>query len=141
LRILLIYVINKLWFYGLSLIQGEKAVEKPKEISLCPPVNKNLLKEITRRIVAKINPKKIILFGSYAHGKPNKDSDIDLFIIKETTLSSSKRFGLVSDALYPRLIPMDFIIKTPGEIKKRLKGFDPFIKDIMTRGKVLYENK
>jgi len=116
-------------------------VEKPKEISLCPPVNKNLLKEITRRIVAKINPKKIILFGSYAHGKPNKDSDIDLFIIKETTLSSSKRFGLVSDALYPRLIPMDFIIKTPGEIKKRLKGFDPFIKDIMTRGKVLYENK
>ncbi len=29
-------------------------------------------------------PQKIILFGSYAYGTPQPDSDIDLLIIKET---------------------------------------------------------
>ncbi|MFA9393039.1 MAG: nucleotidyltransferase domain-containing protein [Prolixibacteraceae bacterium] len=27
-------------------------------------------------------PEKIILFGSYAYGQPNEESDIDLLIIK-----------------------------------------------------------
>ncbi len=105
------------------------------------PVNPRLLKEITRRVVAKIKPDKIILFGSYAHGTPTKDSDLDLFIIKNTNLSVSKRFGWVSDALYPRWIPMDFIVKTPKEIKKRLKRFDPFMEEILERGKILYEKR
>lgn len=113
---------------------------KEKEI-LKPPVNEELLNEITRRIVEKVRPEKIILFGSYAHGKPNKDSDLDLLIIKNTNLPASKRFGIVSDALYPRLIPMDFIVKTPREINNRLKGFDPFLKNIINNGKVLYDKK
>lgn len=106
---------------------------------LRPPVTRQLIKEITRRIVSKIKPEKVILFGSYAYGKPGKDSDLDLFIIKNTGLSVSKRFGMVSDALYPRMIPMDFIVKSPQEIKIRLNSLDPFIKEILTRGKVLYE--
>ena len=105
------------------------------------PVDAKLLKEITRRVVDKVKPDKIILFGSYVHGKPNKDSDLDLFVIKNTRLPASKRFAMVSDALYPRLIPMDFIVKTPKEIKRRLEAFDPFIKDVLKQGKVLYEKK
>ena len=31
----------------------------------------------------KLNPDKIILFGSYAYGTPNEDSDIDLFLLKD----------------------------------------------------------
>lgn len=108
---------------------------------LQPPVDKRFLKEVVRRIVAKIKPNKIILFGSYARGNPNKDSDLDLLVIMNTALSFSKRFGLVSDALYPRLVPMDFIIKTPKEVKDRLEGFDPFIKEIISQGRVLYEKK
>lgn len=114
---------------------------KNKKEILKPPVNRKLLKKITRRIVTKIKPDKIILFGSYANGRPNKDSDLDLFVIKNTSLPPSKRFGMLSDILYPRLIPMDFIVKTPREIRDRLKGFDPFIKEIMNHGKVLYEKK
>ncbi len=106
---------------------------------LRPPVTRRLIQEITRRIVSKIKPEKIILFGSYAYGKPKKDSDLDLFIIKKTRLSFSERFGMVSDCLYPRMIPMDFIVKSPGEIKIRLNNLDPFLKEILTRGKVLYE--
>lgn len=108
---------------------------------LRPPVNNKLLKEITKRIVTNIKPQKIILFGSYARGNPNKDSDLDFFIVKNTSLAASKRFGLISDALYPRLIPMDFIVKTPREVKERLNSFDPFIKEVFASGKILYEKK
>lgn len=106
-----------------------------------PPVNDQLLGEIARRIVKKVKPEKVILFGSYAYGKPTKDSDLDLFIIKNTKLPSSKRFGMVSDAVFPRFIPMDFIVRTPQEVNARLNCFDPFIKEVLNRGKVLYEKK
>ena len=39
--------------------------------------------EIREKIVREMNPEKIILFGSYAWGKPNSDSDVDLFIVKD----------------------------------------------------------
>jgi predicted nucleotidyltransferase len=29
------------------------------------------------------NPEKVILFGSFAYGSPQKDSDIDIFVIKD----------------------------------------------------------
>jgi len=106
-----------------------------------PPVDASLLKEITRRIVAKVKPLKVILFGSYAYGKPNKDSDLDLFIIKNTKLPASKRYALVSSALNPRIMGMDFIVRTPKEIENRLSGFDPFLEEVLSKGKVLYEKK
>jgi len=40
--------------------------------------------KIIRQIVAAYQPEKIILFGSYAYGKPSADSDLDLLIIKRT---------------------------------------------------------
>jgi len=45
---------------------------------------KNLVSQIVDKIVIEYQPKKIILFGSYAYGEPNEDSDIDLLIIKNT---------------------------------------------------------
>jgi len=41
----------------------------------------NIKAEIVERLKL-LNPNKIILFGSYAYGTPNKDSDIDLFLLK-----------------------------------------------------------
>lgn len=105
------------------------------------PINGELIKEIVSRLVSKVNPQKIIMFGSHAYGRPTKESDLDLLIIKNTKLSLSKRYGMVSDALYPRFFPIDFIVRTPAEIKKRLSGFDPFIKEVLSQGKVLYEKK
>jgi len=41
-----------------------------------------LKEEIVERL-KPLNPDKIILFGSYAYGTPNEDSDIDLFLLKD----------------------------------------------------------
>lgn len=104
-----------------------------------PPLNKSLINTISKRLVKNLDVVKIILFGSYVSGKPTKNSDLDLLIIVNTKEKGIKRYAMVSELLEPRKIPMDIIVKTPDEIKKRIKMFDPFIRNILKTGKVLYE--
>ena len=100
-----------------------------------------LIKDITNRITDNIHPEKIIMFGSYAYGRPNIDSDIDLLIIMETKLRPIKRSIFISKLFYPRALAMDIIVRTPKEVKERIKIGDDFIKEIISKGKVLYERK
>ncbi len=97
------------------------------------------LNSIVERLVTHFDIEKIVLFGSYVTGKQTKDSDLDLFVLLNTKKKGIERYAMVSEVLEPRIIPMDIIVKTPAEIKKRENYFDPFIKSIMTEGRVLYE--
>ena len=101
-------------------------------------------KEKIKKIVEKIkpyNPEKIILFGSYAWGKPNRDSDFDLMIIKKTRERYSKRAFKVRNLLNNVEEPFDILVMTPTEIKKRLEINDFFIKKILNKGAIIYEKK
>lgn len=104
-------------------------------------MSNTLLKEITAKITNHLDAEKIILFGSYAYGKPKKNSDLDLFIIMESNERTANRRIKVSQLFWDREMPMDFIVKTPSEIKQRLAIGDPFIKKILEKGKLLYERK
>jgi len=101
------------------------------------------LPRAVKRLVTKLKPEKIILFGSYAYGKPTPDSDVDLLIVMRTSVKRQvERYVLVSNLLDPRQFPVDIIVHTPSEIKQELsrKG-NFFIRDIMTNGKALYEKR
>ena len=97
--------------------------------------------DVVKRLVGSIDVKKIVLFGSYSTGSYTKDSDLDLFVVAKTKEKGVKRHAYVSALLEPRKLPMDIIVKTPEEIKKREKHFDPFIANINRNGMVLYEKK
>jgi uncharacterized protein len=106
-----------------------------------PPVSKTLPQAI-KRIVSELKPEKIILFGSYANGNPTPDSDVDLFVIIETDGKSKEMHRAVSRLLYPRQFPVDIIIRTPKEVEEALNGGVDngfFIREIIKKGKVLYE--
>jgi predicted nucleotidyltransferase len=45
-------------------------------------LGEEILQEIVRRIVAAVQPEKIILFGSAAREEMGPDSDLDLLVIK-----------------------------------------------------------
>jgi predicted nucleotidyltransferase len=83
---------------------------------------------------------KIILFGSYAGGHPNRDSDVDLFIVMPTTQRWNDRLRRFH-ALFPdRPAPIDFVVRTPQEVRERLTSyFCPFTREVLTKGRVLYE--
>ena len=96
------------------------------------------IQSITRQIVEKFRPEKIILFGSVAKGEWSSDSDADFLIIKkDTPLYGSDRIRELS-RLIERNIPVDFLVYRPEEFDKRLKMGDPFLKAIVKDGKVLY---
>ena len=95
------------------------------------------LKEITDKIVKEYKPEKIILFGSWAWGKPGLDSDVDLFVVKDTK-NTRKTAQEIDGLIFPRPFPVDLIVYTPAQLEKRKKMNDFFIKDIITKGRVLY---
>ena len=104
-----------------------------------PPVAKTLPAAI-ERIVSELKPEKIILFGSYAYGEPTVDSDVDLLVIMNTKAREVDRYIKVSNLLYPREFPVDIIVKTPREIEaEQKKQGNFFMREILTKGKVLYE--
>lgn len=97
------------------------------------------IQNIVDRIVAEFRPEKIILFGSHAWGKPNKDSDVDLLIVKDDPLKNTREMAIeLERMLFERPVALDLLVYKPEQIKKRLLLEDPFIKKIMTQGKILY---
>ena len=95
------------------------------------------IKNITNKIAEKYQPEKIILFGSYVWGDPNPDSDIDLFIIKKTMESPHKRRVEVSRIIQDREFPVDILVYTPKEVENRLKLGDFFVKNVITKGRMI----
>lgn len=96
------------------------------------------LRPAIQKIVRELDPEKIVLFGSYAYGTPNPHSDVDLLVIMKTKSSHKDRSWAVSRLLLPRPFPVDILVKTPEEVEKALDNGDFFLKEILTRGKVLY---
>lgn len=96
------------------------------------------LQAITRQIAAQFHPQQIILFGSYAYGKPRSDSDVDLLVIMDSTDRPAVRSACITRTCRPRYVALDILVRTPAEVATRLAGFDPFIEEILRRGKVLY---
>lgn len=109
--------------------------------SLCQTeeITDALIRKITDTIVKAYQPEKIILFGSRVWGHPHEDSDLDLFIVKESTLRRDHRAMEISKLFFPRRFPMDIIVYTPDEVKHNVEANDFFIREIFTKGKVLYE--
>lgn len=102
-------------------------------------VDEHAFRAIVDRMVRVLEPEKIILFGSYAHGTPTPDSDVDLLVIMETAAPPVERFVTVSRTLEPRPFPVDILVKTPAEIEQALAQGDFFVREILARGQVLYE--
>jgi len=80
---------------------------------------KEILEEITQRLVKEFSPERIFLFGSHAWGSPHKDSDLDLLVIVRTSeFSPAKRaaraYGCLRDIPYP----LDILVKTRQEIER-----------------------
>ena len=89
------------------------------------------------RVILICSSQEKFLFGSYAYGNPNKNSDIDLFIIAEIPGLQAERMRIVRRAIKEQG-PIDVIVRTPKEVQRSLAGRDWFVQEIMQRGKLIY---
>ncbi len=105
-------------------------------------ITPELIDYIVQKIVRAIQPEKIILYGSYARGDYHKDSDLDLFIIKDSEESSRALTRKVDALLTARRFPLDVRVRNTSEIEWNLRAKNPFyIHHIFGQGKILYEKK
>ncbi len=96
-----------------------------------------IIRRFARDVAEKFEPDKIILFGSYAYGTPNANSDVDILVIMPARHQGSKAGRIRWEV--PAPFPMDLIVRTPEELRWRLAEGDSFHTEIVTKGKVLYE--
>ena len=90
------------------------------------------------QIVDKFHPQKIILFGSYAYGRPRPESDLDLLVVMDTALKETEQAVRICQTIEYHF-GLDLIVRTPTVLTRRLALGDPFIHEIVHKGKVLYE--
>ncbi len=96
------------------------------------------IQKIVQQIVERFQPRKVILFGSYAYGKPTEDSDVDLLVVMETDENPMHTAGLISAAVdHP--FPLDILVMTPSHLEEYVNEKAIFETQLVTKGVVLYE--
>ncbi|MCL4459881.1 MAG: nucleotidyltransferase domain-containing protein [Chloroflexi bacterium] len=96
------------------------------------------IQRVVQQIVERFHPQKVFLFGSYAYGKPTPDSDVDLLVMMETLLRNVEQAVEIRKAVdFP--FPTDLLVRTPQQIAERLAVGDVFLREVLTKGVVLYE--
>jgi len=97
------------------------------------------LNEVVRRIVAKFNPIRIILFGSRARSEPGPDSDADLLVVMAVRGSRRKAATEVDLSLVGVDMPIDVIVVTPEDVERDRGSFGTLIRTALLEGRVLHE--
>jgi uncharacterized protein len=90
-------------------------------------------------IAAAFKPTKIILFGSYAYGKPSQESDVDVMVVmpkgRKATLDTAVK---IREAV-PAEFPVDVLVRGEREFDRRLRDRDMFTEQIHQKGRIMYE--
>jgi predicted nucleotidyltransferase len=93
--------------------------------------------DVAAQIVERFHPQQVVLFGSYAYGTPTPDSDVDLLVVMETQLRHVEQAVEIRKAVdFP--FPVDLLVRTPQHIAERVALGDVFLREVLTKGVVLY---
>jgi predicted nucleotidyltransferase len=96
--------------------------------------------KIVKRIVSEFHPLKIILFGSYARGAADFDSDVDLLIVMDMKGSKRKQAAKIDASLADRDIPLDLLVVSPQEFEQYRDIAGHILYPAVRQGRVLYEH-
>jgi predicted nucleotidyltransferase len=89
-------------------------------------------------LVREFHPQRVVLFGSYAVGKPRPDSDVDLLVVMPHRGAGAEQAARIRRRIQPGF-PLDLVVRSPAVIRHRLSMGDGFIREILETGKVLHE--
>src|SRR5438552_9594582 len=96
-----------------------------------------VIRRYAHEVAERFHPDKIILFGSYAYGTPHQDSDVDILVVMPCRNQHDQSVRIRWEV--PAPFPMDLIVRTPHNLGWRLEEKESFHTEIVTKGKLLYE--
>lgn len=101
-------------------------------------VSRGTILDVARRIGTSFRPLRIVLFGSYAYGEPTPESDVDMLVIMDTALSEIDQAVEIAQTVEHHF-GLDLLVRTPESLDRRLALGDPFLREVVERGEVIYE--
>jgi predicted nucleotidyltransferase len=107
----------------------------PPKIMVTEEAIRNFADEIARRY----SPEKIILFGSYARGTANEDSDVDMLVIMDfQERRGAYKAAEIASGINPHF-SLDLLVRKAEDVQWRIEQHDFFMMDVMKEGVVLYD--
>lgn len=104
-------------------------------------IDESTISNLVNRIASNVSPDKIYLFGSYATGMANEDSDIDLLVVKETLEPRYKRSIEIQRLLIGSKLPVDILVYTNEEFENEKLNTYSFINSAIQGAQLMYECK
>jgi predicted nucleotidyltransferase len=96
------------------------------------------IEHLSDRIAKEFHPQRIILFGSYADGAPRPDSDVDLLVVMPFRGNPLHKAWEIISRLKPSF-SVDVLVRSPEEIEQRVENNDWFMREVLERGRTLYD--
>ena len=101
-----------------------------------PPSSEQIL-ALAGQIVRQFHPRTVILFGSFAYGRPTPDSDVDLLVVLDREPVTLHDAATISQAVdHP--FPLDIVVQSATRWESDLREGASFAREISKKGKVLY---
>lgn len=95
------------------------------------------IEAFAREVAEKFSPEQVILFGSSSSGSATPDSDVDILVIMKYLGRASAQALAIRKAVRKKF-PLDLVVQSPGEARRRMRLGDPFVTNALTHGRVLY---
>ena len=89
-------------------------------------------------LATRYGAQKVFLFGSAAQGASGSDSDVDLVVVKETTLSFFDRLKEVGQVCRWHR-GFDVLVYTPSEFEEMSRSCAFIREEVLRKGRLLYE--
>ena len=107
---------------------------------MSPPID-SVVDDIVRRIVATVQPEKVILFGSRARSDARPSSDFDVLVIKESDEPRYRRSVPLYVALADLPVEVEVMVYTPEEVQEWSEVPQAFVTTAVREGKTIYERR
>ncbi|MGL5355971.1 MAG: nucleotidyltransferase domain-containing protein [Cetobacterium sp.] len=102
-------------------------------------INLKKIEEAKKRLIQEFHPKKIYIFGSYAWGTPNEDSDLDIMVILDKCDDKILEMKKGLRALRGIGFSKDLIVEGEMEFLNNAKQNHLIENEILDKGYLLYE--
>jgi len=103
-------------------------------------ISETLIQEAARRLGrAARSPARVVLFGSYARGEGDAESDLDFLVVQQDGFSRRREIVRLQETLSPLRLPAELLVISHEEAAQP-ERLGEALRDALTEGVVLYES-
>jgi predicted nucleotidyltransferase len=97
------------------------------------------IEPLVSQLVRRFQPRRIILFGSYAYGTPHEESDLDLLLVISDPPSRQKAWKIATELSHSSPVPLQLVFMRPEEFEETKEIVGGLAYPAYQEGKILHE--